>query len=270
MMIAPAHPETSSQDLAATDPWAGSLRMIWRRDGQAILVLALLTVCWLILFFTAGRGGELHSATVGTLGVLTLWCAMIAPAAAVSGRGAFSALLRAGTLADASGLVLLVIWLAGRGVDGGLSLFSVLSMYLILASMVLASAAVICCGRSPAGRSTLAVLVAVGWCVALSSPLLANGVITAQPDSADPFWATWAVRVNPFYAMTSAADGELRFVWHYAPAIYDWVRLGEYALPAPVPWWQTAGLYGAVAAVGAALATIRWVRRPLNDPPAGP
>ncbi len=257
----------------------GFWRALWRRDGKGIVAALLLTMAAELGMYAAAIHSDIApaDAVLATLAVMTLLCAIAPPALAAGGRGTFSALLRGGVVADATGLAMLILWGLGPAGPSGpvLTLWGVCKMYLVLAAVTLTGVAAVSLPLRPTGRCIAAGVVAVGLVLALASPIWISAWIgTGLERSTQEQAAELAVWVNPFYAVTQAGYEGRPFIWHEWRSMYRWTRLGEYVSPPPISWGATAGLYAALAAVlgTVAVGLSHWRRRAAirEVPPAEP
>ena len=132
----------------------GGLRRIIARDGWAVGAAAAATigveVGVYVLALSAGAP-RLHAA-LATLAVATLWTALAAPVLAAEAADGLGAVLRAGIVADASAVALIVLWLSCPQVG----LLGAVKIYCILAAMTLPAMAVSRLACGPGGRFALA------------------------------------------------------------------------------------------------------------------
>ncbi len=180
------------------------------------------------------------------------WLALAGPAMAAGARTLAGAALRAGAMVDASVVLLLV---AGIGA-AGLSVSEAGAVYVVLASLTLVNLAAVRVPRSRAGRSAVASLLPVLWLILLSTPLWVGGALQ-HGDGSRGLLATWAVRMNPFYGVCLATLESVGFVWSEANYMYSMTRIGDYASPGRVGWYEPAALCGAVAIVLAGVSLVR-------------
>lgn len=236
----------------------GGLRRIIARDGWAVGAAAAATigveVGVYVLALSAGAP-RLHAA-LATLAVATLWTALAAPVLAAEAADGLGAVLRAGIVADASAVALIVLWLSCPQVG----LLGAVKIYCILAAMTLPAMAVSRLACGPGGRFALAVATATGFVAALASPFWIGGALRVASRRATGMISAAAVNVNPFYAVTAAISDSARFVWHQAPVMYRITRIGDYAVSIP-HWYVPVLLCCAAAAVFAALAVVLRHRR---------
>lgn len=207
----------------------------------------------------AGAGPR--DATVATLAATAVWVALACPVLAAGAKGAISALLRGGIVADASAVALLVLWAVGRLAPGEgecLSFLAAVEIYCIVLAMALVGVAGARCGRTPTGRYVAGVVAAVAMTALLATPFWITGPALAVEGAARRLVVSAAVFFNPFYSMTSAVADRVRFVWHHTGAVYDLSALSDFGAP-PVPWYSAVAIYLPLAGI---LAATHLIRRP--------
>ncbi|MCD4823852.1 MAG: hypothetical protein K8S55_04545 [Phycisphaerae bacterium] len=244
-MIAAAEPS----GLASEKPpvAGGVIRGLLSRDGWAMLaaVVATMIVEWGV--FLTGRccGVVFRESLLAALAATALWLAIGPGCFGAGASSALSAFIRGGIVADATAINLLGFWLLslGGGDFGGLGFVGVVKVYCVCASMAVLGVAVVCLARRWVWRACLAVTCGLVLVVAMASPLWISAWIGGTSSPATQELVTWAVRINPFYAIADAVVEETGFVWHSWGLMYDWSRVGEYVNPAGGGWWQTCLLY---------------------------
>ncbi len=234
----------------------GEIRKLLARNGWAIAGASVATVVVELGAYFIGRtdGADSLAAVLAALSVAVVWVALAAPALAASGKGSADALLRGATVADASAVMLIILWLLSPHV----TIVAAAKIYCTLAAVALAGTAAVCLGRSPAGRFALAVVAAGVLVAALGSPFWCGGLAQAAGPETGPTVIALAVYANPFYSITSAvaeAAGSVGFVWHRWNMMYEIVP-DDFIAP-PVPWYASMVIYGALAGVLAAGSLLR-------------
>jgi len=252
-------------------PDAGGARGALAGHVPAMLAIAAATLSVELGVFLLARAiaAPLLQTALVTLGAAVLWTALAAPAfaAARAGPDWLGSFLRAGTVADSGGVVLIVLWLTCPAV----TLASAVKAYCILAGVAMFGAAAVCAARSRAGRSAAAVAAAGVLLVCLASPFWVGGAArsTDRPFARRALAA--AVWINPFYALTDTLDVRGGFVWHrHGELLYSRVE-GGYFGPAPPACWYASVLIdlaaAAVLVAGALLRRVVFGRA--GPPPAG-
>ena len=246
---------------------------VLRRDGWSMLAAAIGTLTVTLGVHAAARwaGVGPRFALMAALAATMLWCALAPPLLAAGGKGAFSALLRGGVVADAAGLALLILWLAQPDGQAYLTFVGAVKIYCTLAAVALAGIAAGRLARRPAGRYAGAVAFAVVVTVLSATPLWITGPARAiGPKTSEPPDTPAArekretrrrlvaacVYANPFYSVTAALVEETGFVWHQSGKMYDLSRLFDYA-PPPVPWYAASLLLAPLAGILAATHLVR-------------
>ncbi len=191
-------------------------------------------------------GVSFGNALLGALGVSVVWCVIAPGAVSVGGRGLISTFVRGGIVADSTAISMLVLWIVGYNQSDGLNFLGVVKIYCICVPLVLVRVGCVAVAKTPVGRS-VGVLIAVFFLsIALASPLLINPWIVDGNSSAEAL-GTWAMRVNPFFAVCDTVVMQTGFVWQQGEVLYDWTQLGQTVIPPPVEWYQTVLLYAGIA-----------------------
>lgn len=244
-----------------------SVRGLLRQNARPMLASAIATFAAILGVYAAARlsGAAETNCVLATMAVCTLWMAIAGPICACA-RTWSARLLLAGTVADAAGVCLLIVWLSGMAGQGpGLQFVAAVKIYCIFVAMVLAAAAAVSLARSVVSRHAVALAAAIVLLLACSTPFWINGLIEqAEPQSRQRIIAV-AVESNPFYAVTAALVDQTRLVWHQSPVLYNITRIGEYNAPGPTEWYSFVLRCGVVGALFAAAGIIRRVffdRRP--------
>ena len=188
--------------------------------------------------------GYHDSAVVAAVGVALLWVTLAGPTLAAGGRTRLAALVRGGMVADGSGVALLVMAAASPA----LGLLSAVKVYLVLAAVALAGISAVLLARGAVARQVTAMAAALVLSAILAGPFWIGGLLGWLDEPATGTAAKAAVWANPFYSATAALGPRVPFVWHLAPRMYQWTRLGTDVAVAPPRWWQAAVVYLAVAA----------------------
>jgi hypothetical protein len=224
--------------------------------AAAVITLALEMGAY---FLALWSGAASRGALLVSLSAAVMWVAVASAPLAAGGRGHLSSALRGAVPADASLLVLLILWPLARGPASGpyLSLAGVVEVYCVLAATAVFSIAAVACGRSPAARQGLAVGAACLLAAAVATPFWTSGIVHALPYDQAVAADAWSIRVNPFYAVTGALSDRAGFFWHEWGLMYE--RFGTFRAypPPPVQWYTAPILYAALAAALALAAILR-------------
>ena len=198
-------------------------------------------------------GASSRTAALATMAVATVWIALAVPIFAAGGRGAFDRFIRGGTVIDATGAILCILWM----LCPQLGLLSALKIYAVLASMGLAGIVAVCAARSDRWQAIVAVMAAVVMVVALTTPFWGNGILVGLDGSARQGAATGMVAVNPVFSMAAASARDLHWVWNEAPRMYRTTVLGQ-IMPVPsVSWYVTPLIWLGLAGIAAVVALWR-------------
>ncbi|MFP4104882.1 MAG: hypothetical protein ACLFVU_02235 [Phycisphaerae bacterium] len=226
-----------------------------RRNAAGMLTAAALTLIVSLgsyLLFLA-MGSPLSHAAVGSLALTSFWIACCSGVFAITGTDGWAATMRVGACVDASIILLLVLWLSSIPID----LWDAVRMYLLWAAGGVTALAVVRMARSTWARATLALLVAGVSAIMLSSPFWIGGPLQSLSGDAAKTAAAWAVRANLFFAVSVLLAEPLSFSWPQSPLMYDITRLGDYVPIPSVGWYETLGLYLAIAVVAGTVAGVR-------------
>ena len=256
---------TNASDNSLREEMSGpSLGAILRRDGWPMLICAAATLVMELGAYglAKGCGAGAREALLAALAGATMWVALASGPMAAGGRGNVSAALRGAIPADASLVALLILWPLARADDSQtyLTLAGVAKAYCVLAGMAVFSIAAVCCPVSATARRWAGLGAAIALAAALASPFWTSGIIHAVDYRRATSVVAWGIHANPFYSVTAAATGRLRFFWHEWGLMYD--RIGafrDYA-PPPVQWYSSAILYGAIAGLLGLVAALRRIR----------
>lgn len=264
----------------------GTLRDLLRRDGRPALAAALATMAVELGVFlgAVACGIDGRQSVMASLAAGVVWVSLAAPAMAAGSNTGLGALLRGGIVADASAVLLIVLWLATPYV----SFLAAVKIYCIYAALALAGIAAVRCARAPSARFTLAAVAAIAFMTALASPFWAGGAVHAAEASgsviarsvffisaaASPSWpgppppttgridsaivTSTVVHANPFYCIWSVLADRMPYAWHQAPVMYRITYLGNYAAVPAAPWYAAVRIYIYVAGI---LAVTNLLRR---------
>ena len=230
----------------------------WRRHAGPVALAAAAT----LLVGLGCRYGALH-AGAGALGAdvlalmaLTVWIALAAGPLAAGAPDALGSLLRAGILADAAAVVLLVLGLDGATLTWGVGI----RLYLLWAGLALAAAGLVRLAARPTGRAAMALAAATAAFVACASLFWSPGLLARLDGPARQAALTVIAWTNPLLGLsqTLAATG---FVWTEQPVLYGITRVGQDYLPAPLCWQAAAIFWWALAGLAWALVAGRWLWR---------
>ena len=231
-----------------------STRRLLADDGWAVLAATAATVTLelAVLFLARACTGELY-AVLAALAVGAVWIALACPVLAAGGKTWLSAMLRGGIVADASAVMLVVVWLSSPHV----AFAAAVKIYCIYAASALLGIAAVSCARTTAARYAAAVAAAVAIMLALTTPFWVGGILKAAGPEAARTIAAAAVRVNPFYSVTAAVFETANFAWNEAPIMYTRIQqIHDYATAAP-RWYSAPAIHATLAALLAATNLLR-------------
>lgn len=234
----------AAQDDRVARTW---IREILARDGWAMLAAACLAVCVQLGVFLAAsvRGTQADCAVAGALATAVVWVAIACPILAAGPERAWGGLMRAGTAADASVVLLIVLW----ATEPQITFPAIVKIYTVLAGVALAGMAAARCARSAAGRYTAGVAAAVVLLAIGSGPFWFGGIRNALDSEQARTALSWTMHANPFCSVTDAVDADTPFVWHKRGWLYWVADSGAYPDPRPTRWYSAAAIYLPIAAV---------------------
>lgn len=233
-----------------------SLRVAWRAHGTAVCVLAALTLAIVLgAYFAlhASVGGR--AAVLGCLALAVVWTAVAAPLAAAGAARPLGAVLRAGILADATGVALLVLW----ATSPYMSFSSAVQVYCIAAAMALAATAATRVARGPHGRYAAAVSAALVLMLMLSGPFWTGGALHAAGYERAGDLVAIVVRVNAFYSITGAVYHETHFSWNEGEANVMYSRIAQVQRydPPAARWYDAVLTHLLLAGILVGVASVR-------------
>ncbi len=224
-----------------------------RTDGLAVLAGAGLTVLVELgtFFWAKSCGVSPAGAMLAALAVSAVWIALASPALAAGGERRMSCWLRGGSVADASAITLIVLWLT----VSQMTFLAAVKIYCIYGGMCVAAVGVVTLGRASRSRCALAGLSALVLMVALSSLVWLGGPAGDMEREQAMTFAKWAVRANPFAGVMSALSDTMPRVWSEFPLMYELSSLGDTIPLSPVSWHASLAVFLPMAAlcVGAGL-----------------
>jgi len=239
--------------------------LLWqeRRWLLGITLASLVVTCGVFVLALSGGVG-VRNGTLASLLATAVWTALAAPVLAASSGHWVRQFIRAGAVADAALVGLLVVWLVSRGrqdTGGELTLVAALEVYATLAGLAVLAAAVVGLARSSARRQIAAAVTAVVLLAMLATPFWTGGLIAATQGQWRDRVVTAAVWGNPVYSIGSATAEELQYAPHQAQYMYDaqLTLIGDYAAAPPTPWYTATAI---LLIASAAAIVIRAIRRP--------
>lgn len=236
--------------LASNGPFGVTIRRLLVRDGLAVLLTAIITLVVELGAYFLGLlcGVGQVDAVLAALAISSVWVALTCGILAAGGEDWLGALLRGGTVADASAVTLIVLWLATPYV----TFLAAVEIYCTWVAMALLAVAAVQCARKAIARYAAALVTGLVLFAALSTPFWVGGLLVSATQQTRELIVTAAVYANPFYSITSAVVEQTHFIWHQAPIMYQITLIGDYVAPPPVPWYASAvicALGGGILAV---------------------
>ena len=252
----------------------GLLRELFARDGWAVLFFALSTIVVELGTFgvALAAGANLLGATMACLAACVVWLALASAVFAASGRDTLGSLVRGGIVADASGVVLLTLWLvcarhAEENAPSYVTLLGAVKIYAVLAAMALLSVAAVRVPSREPTRYVAAVIVSVLMAAACAGPFWSGGLLRLVEEPARQQLVRQLVYWNPFYCVLDAVVRQTGVVWHQLPVLYRITRIGDYVAAPPPVWHAAAWRFALLAAILSAGKFIsrRLTRRPRRN-----
>jgi len=234
-------------------PGGGALgRRLWWE--VAAIAAATIVLQLGVLLLPGAFGVAPRAAMLAVLMASGVWVALAAPILAAGAPGALAAVLRGGIVADATAVLLVVLWLTRPEV----TFLAAVEMYCIYASVALCGVAAGCVASTPAGRYAAAVVATVVLLAVQAGPFWLPGVCQFVAQGHKTAVAGIGLRANPVYGIFSAMAGDSGFVWHFdAPLMYRITQLGE-DIPVPVVrWYHPVAIYLGAAGILAATHLVR-------------
>lgn len=226
-----------------------------KRDGWPVAGIAAITAAVQLSVFLLPQayGVSGRMALPASLIMAGVWVATASAIFAAGPRSAISGILRGGSVADATAVLLVVLWLYSPGV----TFVAAVKLYCIYASVALCAIAAARCASS-VGFRYLGAVVAATLLTALQAGLFwLPGLLQLAPTSQKAALAGIGLRANPLYGAFSAIADEAGFVWHYAEVMYGITPLGEDIAVPPVQWYEPVAVHLAIACILAASWLVR-------------
>ncbi len=243
---------------------SGNVRSLWHRNSRAIISAVVVTVvvevgAYIIFRIIPSAVGSVVPALLVSL----LWILISSPIFSAGGGTLLDGLIRGGAVADATGVLLIILAVAQKEV----TVMGAVKIYLIVCSIVVLESLVVRLGRGGNSRHILAGVIILLMVAVTAGPFWTNGIILSVPRGQGQRIAFFVRAANPVFATTDCLAGQQGFVWNERPVLYDYSVLGRDVPSQPVPWYITCAIYlGLTGAVGviAAWRTWRGTYRPLG------
>jgi hypothetical protein len=184
-------------------------------------------------------------AIAASLIITGVWVALASAIFAAGPRSTISGILRGGSVADASAVLLVVLWLSAPEV----TFLSAVKLYCIYASVSLCAIAAARCASSLRFRYFGAVVGATLLTILQGGLFWLPGLLEFVPTAHKSAVAAIGLRANPLYGVFSAVADKLEFVWHYAEVMYRITPLGEDIAVPPVQWYEPMVVHLVIAGI---------------------
>ncbi|MBL7221994.1 MAG: hypothetical protein ISS69_17940 [Phycisphaerae bacterium] len=230
-----------------------------KRDGWPVAGIVVVTVAVQLGVFLLPQayGAPLRATIPASLIIAGVWVALASAIFAAGPRSTISGILRGGSVADATAVLLVVLWLNAPEV----SFLAAVKMYCIYASVSLCAIAAARCASSLRFRYFWGVIVGVLLVIVQGGLFWLPGLLQLVPADHKVAIAGMGLRANPLYGVFSAIADKSGFVWHYADVMYRITPLGEDLAVPPVQWYEPMVVHLALAGIFSATWLLRR-RRP--------
>ena len=227
-----------------------------KRDGWPVVCIAVVTAAVQLCVFLLPQayGVSAGRAIPASLIITGVWVALASAIFAAGPRSTISGILRGGSVADATAVLLVVLWLCTPDV----TFLSAVKLYFIYASVALCAIAAARCALSLRFRYLGAVIGATLLGALQGGLFWLPGLLQLLPTAQKAAIAGIGLRANPLYGAFSAIADKSGFVWHYADVMYRITPLGEDIPVPPVQWYEPMVVHLAVAGILSAT----WLLRP--------
>ncbi len=217
------------------------------------IVTATVAVQVSVFLVPLACGASARRLLPASLIIAGVWVALASPIFAAGPQSTISGLLRGGCVADATAVLLIVLWLLAPGV----TFVAAVKLYCIYASVAFCGIAVARWARTVRFRYLWAVVGATVLTVLQGGLFWTPGLLRMFPTEYKTALAGIGLRANPLYGVFSAIADESGFVWHYAEVMYRITPLGEDIPVSPVQWYEPMVIHLAVATAIAIWALLR-------------
>jgi hypothetical protein len=228
----------------------GLIPALLKRDGWPVVGIVAATAAAQLGVFLLPQtcGVSARMAIPASLIMAGVWVALASAIFAAGPHSTISGILRGGSVADATAVLLVVLWLSAPEV----TFLSAVKLYCIYASVALCSIAAARCASSLRFRYLGAVAGAA--CLSALQGVLfwLPGLLQLVPTDYKTVVAGMGLRANPLYGVFSAISDKSGFVWHYADVMYRITPLGEDIAVPPVQWYEPMAVHLAIAGILAA------------------
>ena len=217
------------------------------------IVLATAAVQLCVFLLPQAYGVSARMAIPASLIITGVWVALASAIFAAGPRSTISGILRGGSVADATAVLIVALWLCTPEV----TFLSAVKLYCIYASVSLCAIAAARCAASLRFRY-LGAVTGAALLTALQGGLFwLPGLLQLLPTAQKAAVAGMGLRANPLYGVFSAIADKSGFVWHYAEVMYRITPLGEDIAVPPVQWYEPMVVHLAIAGILAASWLVR-------------
>jgi hypothetical protein len=173
---------------------------------------------------------------------VTVWLCLAAAPLAAGAADHLGGLFRAGIMADAGVLVLLIVAMTGPGITWSLGW----RVYLLWLAVALAAAGVAQLAQTPVARACWAVGFSTIAFAACASLIWSGGLVAYSLAPMREAILAAAAAVNPLLGLSQLLRPQ-GFIWMEQPVMYGLTRVGQdYPAPA-IAWHVTVSIWGVVA-----------------------
>ena len=233
----------------------GLMSTLLKRDGWPVVGIVVATVAAQVSVFLIPQayGVPARGLVPASLIIAGVWVALASAIFSAGPRSTISAILRGGCVADATAVLLIVLWLSTPEV----TFIAAVKLYCIYASVALCAIAIVRCAKALRFRYLLAVICGVLLTAVQGGLFWLPGLLQIVPADYKVAVAGLGLRANPLYGVFSAIANESGFVWHYAEVMYRITPLGEDIAVPPVQWHEPMAISLIAAVVFTVLALLR-------------
>ncbi len=235
----------------------GERGFIGRNLPAALVAAASTAAIGVGVWFGCRSAMSPSASAVVVMLICLLWIILASPVFAAGSERVIDGLTRGLAVADGGAAVLIVLMVWGKG----LSLPGAAAIYAVWLAVAGAASALVVLGRTAPGRRMLAAVAILLLLAICAGPFWTNAGLGALSEPWRGRATTAVVAANPVFATLACLDDSVGFVWNERPILYEYSVLGRDIPRGPGNWLAIVVIYGAVGAIGTAMALIPRRRR---------